>query len=191
MSGEKPKKMLRGPVSRGPRLPKGTTAEALCKLEGRWPKREPSHEELLDTYKAFFSSRFRAEALMVLDAFRKEYGDSIFAIVEQVYYEMGKAEGVAEKESYGSLLNKHLDIFVRPHCYVCEHLETSEARLDYRVLKCPFYDLVHEMGLDEIGRHMCLPWHKGYAEAMGYRVSLPEFFYDGDGCCREVWEKID
>lgn len=189
MSGNQQKRLLCVPVSHQPRLPAGVTAEELCNTKGVWPKRELSHEELLDTYRAFFSSRFRAEALMLMDAFRKEYGDSVCEIIEKVYYEMGKAEGRAEKDVYGCLLNKMLDIYARPHSYVVEHLETTKERIEYRVLKCPLAEVVKDMGLEELGKHFCIPWHEGYAEAMGYRTKVSEFLLDGGDSCHWIWEK--
>jgi len=191
MSEGKQKPLLRVPVSKEPRLPEGVTAEALCNTKGRWPKRVPCHEELLDTYKSFFSSRFRAETLMVLEVFRREYGDSTLEVMDKMYYDMGMAEGTAEKEHYGCLLNKLLDIYVRPYSYDIENIEATEQRSEYRILKCPFAEVVKEMGLEEIGRHLCVPWHDGYAEAMGYRVRFCEFLLDGGRCCHNVWEKVE
>ena len=189
MNADRENRLLRVPVGRKPRLPEGVTVEELCNIKGVWPRRELSQEELLDTYKAFFSSRFRAEALMVMDAFRKKYGDSVYEIIEKVYYEMGKAEGSGEKDVCGCLLNKMLDIYARPHSYVVDHLETTEERIEYRVLKCPLADVVKDMGLEEIAPHCCIPWHEGYAEAMGYRTKVSEFLLDGGDSCHWIWEK--
>lgn len=122
---------------------------------------------------------------MVLDAFRKECGDSVFPVVEKMYYDLGKAEGLEEKEHFGCLL----DIYVRPHCYTVEHLETSEERIEYRVIGCPYAEVVKEKKMEEFGRHICEPWHKGFAEAMGYQVKFCEFLLDGDECCHHIWER--
>ena len=87
-------------------------------------------------------------------------------------------------------MNKLLDIYVRPHSYVVEHLETTEDRVEYRVLRCPFAEVVKDMGLEEISKHSCVARHEGYAAAVGYRTKVCEFFFDGGDCCHWVWEKI-
>ncbi len=125
----------------------------------------------------------------MLAAFRRRYGDEILETVEQTYYEMGTSEGLAEKEQYGSLLNKLVDIYVRPYSYENEQLEMTEERMCYQTLRCPFADMVMDMGLEELGKHLCPPWHKGYGEFYGYRWSGPKLLFDGDNCCYHIWEK--
>ena len=182
-------RMTNVPVSREARLPEGYDLETLCAIKGRWPKRELSQEELLDTYKSFYSSRNRSETLLVLQAFEERFGPDVRAVVDEIYYKLGKEAGIAEKAQCGSLLSKLVDMFARPHSYENEHLETSEERIVVKVLKCPFADLAKELGLENISRHICLPWHRGYSEVYGYTCQFSKLLLAGDDCCHQTWEK--
>ncbi len=175
--------------NRMPRLPEGIDMRSLCKMKGSWPTRELSQEELLDTYKTHYSFRHREESLRILEAFRRRYGVEIYDIVETLYVQRGREAGEAEMARYGSLLNMIVDLTVRPYCYHQFLTVENEDRLVLKVLRCPFADLVKEMGLEDLGRHICLPSHKSYAKACGYRVSFSKFLLAGDDCCLQVWKK--
>ncbi len=163
--------------------------ESLCRIVGNWPKREPSQEELLATYKGHYSFRGRKEVLLVLDAMRKKYGQEICKVIEQVYYRIGAEDGQALKVKHGSLLKTVADMSTRPYCYQIEHSQTSEDRIAYKVIKCPSADLMKEMGVEEIGASMCPAYHQAYAKAFGYRFSMPKFLLTGDDCCEQIWER--
>ena len=171
------------------RLPKGMTIEDMCMMKGTWPKRELSQEELLQTYKKHYSAGSRSEAMLILDVFRKKYGESIWEVVRELYHELGRKEGEAAKRDYGSLLNAVVDFSVRPHCYEIEHCQSSPERIVYKVLRCPFADLLKEMGFEEFGQHICPAAHKGWAEAFGFKFSMPRFLPAGDDCCEHIWEQ--
>lgn len=163
--------------------------ESLCRIVGSWPKRELSQEELLATYKGHYSFRGRKEVLLVLDAMRKKYGQGACKVIEQVYYRIGREDGQASKVKHGSLLKMVVDISTRPYCYQIEHCQTGEQRIAYRVVKCPFADLMREMGLEEIGISMCPAYHEAFAKVFGYRFSMPKFLLNGDDCCEHIWER--
>ncbi len=160
-------------------------------MKGLWPKRELSHEELLETYKNHYSARSRTEYLLMLARFRKRYGEGICDLVEELNYEMGKQSGEAEKPRFGTLLNKVVDFSVRPYCYKIYHCETSRKRIVYRVLECPFADVVKELELEDIGVHICPPWHVGYAEVYGFSFTMPKFLLKGDDYCEQIWESVN
>ena len=171
------------------RLPEGIEVEDLCMMKGAWPKRELSAEELLETYKKHYSAGSRSEAMLVLDAFRKKYGESIWEVVKELYYELGKEEGEAAKRHYGSLLNAVIDFSVRPHCYEIEHCQSTPERIVYKIVRCRFADVLRKMGLEEVGQHTCPPAHKGWADAFGVNFSMPRFLLAGDDCCEHIWEQ--
>ncbi len=173
------------------RLPKGIDINNLCMMKGVWPKRELSQKELLETYKNHYSSRSRRETMLMLDAFKKKYGEDIYEVVKEVSYKMGKEAGEAEKRYYKSLLNKIVDISVRPYCYLIHHYETTPEKIAYKVLECSFANLLKEMELEEIGTYMCPPWHEAYAQAFGFRFSMPKSLLKGDDCCEQIWESLN
>ncbi len=175
---------------REPRLPEGYDMETLCALKGQWPKREPSQDELQDTYKAFYSGGSRGESLLLLKTFQERFGPAVLEVLDDLYYRLGQESGVAEKALYGNLLNKMVDMFARPHCYENDHLETSEERIVVRVTKCPFANLAKEMGMEEIAQHICLPWHEAYAKEHGYKITFTGMLLTGDDCCYQTWEKV-
>jgi len=171
------------------RLPEGFSIGTLCKMKGLWPKRELSQEELIETYKNHYSAAFRRELIIILGALVEKYGQEIYDVVEEINYKIGEEEGAAYKKHYKSLLNKMVDISVRPFCYEIFHVETSNEKIVYKVLKCPFANIIKEMNAEEIGKHICPRWHEGYAEAFGYRFRMPKFLLDGDDCCEQIWER--
>ena len=171
------------------RLPKGMSIEDLCMMTGVWPKREPSQEELLETYKSHYSGASRSEAMLLLEAFRNKHGEDIWEVVEELYYQLGKKEGEAAKRDYGSLLNKVVDYSVRPHCYEIEHCQSSPERIVYKVLRCPFADVLKDVGLEEFGQHICPPAHEGWGEAFGMNFSMGKFLPAGDNWCEHIWEQ--
>jgi len=171
------------------RLPEGFGIGALCKMKDVWPKRELSQEELIETYKNHYSAASRRELIIVLGALVEKFGQQIYDVVEEINYKMGKEEGAVSKKHYKSLLNKIVDISVRPFCYEISHVETSDEKIVYKVLKCPFADQIKELKAEEIGKHICPRWHDGYAEGFGFRFSMPKFLLDGDDCCEQIWER--
>ena len=163
--------------------------ESLCNIVGSWPKREPSHEELLATYKAHYSYRGRKVLYLALEAMCKKYGESVYKVVEDLYYQLGAEDGEALKAKHGDLLRTTADMSTRPYCYEIEHSHTTEDRIEYKVVKCPSADLMKEMGLEKIGIAMCPGYHVAYAKAFGYRFSMPKFLLKGDDCCEQIWER--
>ena len=171
------------------RLPKGYDLKRLGSIRGAWPHRELSQEELLETYKSHYSAGARREVLLLLDAFKKRYGDGIFEVVEATFCAMGTQDGETDQLRYRGLLEKLTDLIVRPHCCEFDVSEATTERIAYRVLKCPFADLAKEMDLEQIGSRICPSWHKAYAKAFGYDFSMPRFLLSGDECCEQVWER--
>ena len=160
-------------------------------MEGIWPKRELGQEELLETYKNHYSGDSRREAMRLVGAFRKKFGASADEVIREVYAQAGKEEGASAKRDYGSLLNKVADYSVRPHCYKIHHHQSSEDRIAYKVLRCPLAEVLKDMGLEELGKHICLPYHPAFAKALGYKFTMPKFLLAGDDCCEHIWEKAE
>ena len=46
------------------------------------------------------------------------------------------------------------------------------------------------MKLEEIGTYICPPWHESYAQAFGYRFSMPKFLLKGADYCEHIWESL-
>ena len=88
--------------------------------------------------------------MVMLDAFKKKYGEDIYEVVKEVSYKMGKEAGEADIWYHKSLLNKIVDISVRPYCYLIDHYETTPERIAYKALECPFADLLKEMELKKL-----------------------------------------
>lgn len=172
------------------KMPEGYDLETLCEMKGGWPLRDPSREELLATYKSHYSCGARSEVLLLLDAFRRRYGDAVFEVVEETLAKLGKKDGESDLISYGSLLEKLADIIVRPFCCEFDVSEATNKRIAYRVLKCPFAELARKMELEQIGGRMCPAWHKAYADAFGYRFTMPRFMLAGDDYCDQIWEHL-
>ena len=172
------------------KLPEGYELGTLCKIEGAWPLRDPSREELLDTYKSYYGGGARSEVLLLLDALGKRYGDGVFEVAEETLAKTGRQDGESDLVRYGSLLEKLADIIVRPFCCEFDVTEATNERIAYRVLKCPFAEMTRKMGLEQIGSRMCPAWHKAYAEAFGYRFTMPRFMLAGDECCEQIWERL-
>lgn len=158
-------------------------------MKGIWPKRELSEEELIETYKDHHSASSRKDLIVILKALEKKFGREIYEVVEEINYRIRLEYGKADREKYNSLLNKIVDISVRPFCYEISHIETSNERLVYKVLRCPFASLLKKINSDEIGKHICPPWHEGYAETFGFRFRIPKFLPGGDDCCEQIWER--
>ncbi len=171
-------------------LPEGYELETLCKMKGAWPLRDPSSEELLETYKGYYGCGARAEVLLLLDAVGRRYGDGVFEVVEETLAKMGKQDGESDLVRYGSLLEKLADIIVRPFCCEFDVSEATNERIAFRVLKCPFAELVRKMSQEQIGSRMCPAWHKAYANAFGYRFTMPKFMLTGDDSCDQIWERL-
>ena len=159
----------------GVRLPEGIDFESLCMTKGRWPKRNLSEKELLDVYKQHYSSGSRRETLAILSAFKSKYGSEINEVIEDVSYKLGKEASEEEKTYYKNLLNKIVDLSVRPFCYEINHIETSSNRIVYKALKCPFAAIAKQMNCEEIAAYICPRWHEGFAEAFGYTFKMPQF----------------
>ena len=107
------------------RLPEGIEIKDLCAMKGIWPKRELSQEELLETYKTYYSYVSRREAMLLLNLFLKKYGQNAREAIEEFYYELGKEDGATEKQALGSLLNVVANYSVRPYCYQIHHYQTG------------------------------------------------------------------
>lgn len=178
------------PANRAPRLPEGYDVETLCALKGQWPKREPSHEELLEIYKAYYSAGANGGSLLLLKAMEARFGAEVRDVMDALYYKLGAEQAEAEIGEWGCLFNKFMDMYTRPHSYQNDHIETSEERIEVRVTKCPFADLARELDLESISRHICLPWHQGYAKTHNYTIKFREMLLEGDECCWQVWEKV-
>ncbi len=175
---------------RKPRLPEGVDMETLIQMKGIWPTREPSQEEFMEVYMDHYSFRIRTEAMLLLRALKKGFGEDIWPIVEKVYREMGKSQAHTDKSDYGTLLNKIADESTRPYCYTIDHSETTEDKIAYKVLDCPLTNRLKEWGMEKFGLHVTVPWHEGYAEAFGYRFSMPGYVLEGDDCTEHLWEKL-
>ncbi len=170
------------------RLPKGYSLEDLFKITGKWPTRELTQEELIETYKEHFSFSIRKEPFETVGAMVEKFGEQAYEILEDVSYKIAYEHGKEQRKISKTLINYLTDIFVRPYCYEMEQIENSPKRSVFKVFNCPSATIAMELGLEDVIRHICPKWHQGFADGFGAKFEMPEFILDGD-CCLHIWEE--
>ena len=172
-----------------PRLPKGFTAEELCKITGEWPKRELSRQELLETYKDHYSFSIREEYFATVAALAEKFGPGVYEVVEEVNYKLGYKYGKEQRQKCKTVFNCLADIIVRPYCYKSQVLKASEKKIVAKVFECPTATLAKKLGFEEAGKHLCPKWHQGFADGFGIKFEMREFLLDGGDCCYQTFEE--